>query len=244
MFLYKSVGALFNRHAHTMPTYKSVTHVIFDLDGLILDSEVLYKSTIGAVIASFGKEYTPDLRLAVLGTKEQDTSKLIVEKLKLPVTPEEFGKLAKTEQFKVMNNIPLKPGAEKLINHLHSKKIPIAVATSSGEQSFNLKTAIHKNLFYKFSHVVKGSSDPEVVNGKPAPDIFLIAARRFPDKPNPSNCLVFEDAPNGVAGATAAGMQCVMVPEDYIPKELTTKATLVIKSLLEFLPEQFGLPPY
>lgn len=57
-------------------------------------------------------------------------------------------------------------------------------------------------------------------------------------------CLVFEDAPNGVQAAISAGMQVVMVPEDYVPKEDREKATLVLKSLLEFKPEQFGLPPF
>lgn len=57
-------------------------------------------------------------------------------------------------------------------------------------------------------------------------------------------CLVFEDAPNGVTGAVAAGMQAVMVPDTILPSEKTRHATLVIKSLLNFKPEEFGLPPY
>lgn len=55
--------------------------------------------------------------------------------------------------------------------------------------------------------------------------------------------MVFEDAPNGVVSAISAGMQCVMVPEDYIPEELRKPATLVLNSLNEFKPELFGLPP-
>jgi len=57
-------------------------------------------------------------------------------------------------------------------------------------------------------------------------------------------CLVFEDAPNGVTGARAAGMQVVMVPDKIIPKEKTSHATQVISSLLDFKPEDFGLPPF
>lgn len=57
-------------------------------------------------------------------------------------------------------------------------------------------------------------------------------------------CLVFEDAPNGVTGAKAAGMQVVMVPDNIIPVEKTTHATQVVSSLLDFKPEDFGLPPF
>lgn len=64
--------------------------------------------------------------------------------------------------------------------------MPIAVATSSSEQSYNQKTAVHSGLFSNMHHVVKGSTDPEVIEGKPAPDIFRIAAQRFPDSPHPS----------------------------------------------------------
>ncbi|CAB0009111.1 unnamed protein product [Nesidiocoris tenuis] len=167
--------------------------------------------------------------------------------------------------------MPFCSGAKKLIEHLSYNKVPIAVATSSSEQSYHQKTAVHKELFSHMHHVVKGSTDPEVINGKPAPDIFRIAAARFPNPPPTSKvrtqlaewlsrckmqckmistqtyllqCLAFEDAPNGVLSATSAGMQCVMVPEDYIPEELTKKATLVLKSLVDFKPEEFGLPPY
>ena len=88
-------------------------------------------------------------------------------------------------------------------------------------------------------------SDPEIKSGKPAPDAYLIAAQRFPVPPKSvSDCLVFEDSPKGVASAKAAGMQCVMVPDNRLDKKYTENATLLIRSIEQFLPEDFGLPPY
>jgi pseudouridine-5'-monophosphatase len=75
---------------------------------------------------------------------------------------------------------------------LHKHGIPIAVATSSSEESVTLKLTHHKELFSLFNHIVMGSSDPEVKKGKPNPDIFLTCASRFPDKPTPEKVLTIK----------------------------------------------------
>lgn len=78
-------------------------------------------------------------------------------------------------------------GAERLICHLFNNNIPICVATSSTAESFRIKTENHRAIFKLFDFVLTGGSDKEVKRGKPHPDIFLIAANRFKDKPKPEN---------------------------------------------------------
>lgn len=127
-----------------------------------------------------------------------------------------------------------------------------------------MKTSNHLAVFDLFHHKVMASTDPDVKQGKPAPDIFLVAASRFPDNPDPSQvsdltfyrlnlsyksngilqCLVFEDAPNGMIGARAAGMQVVLVPDPNVAESQRKGATLVLKSLNEVKLEDFGLPPF
>lgn len=75
---------------------------------------------------------------------------------------------------------------EKLLRHLKENNIPIALATSSSQESSDLKTQRWQHIFDYFDHKVYGGSDPEVPRGKPSPDIFLVAARRFLDNPDPS----------------------------------------------------------
>ncbi|KAF6091328.1 pseudouridine 5'-phosphatase [Phyllostomus discolor] len=179
---------------------RPVTHLLFDMDGLLLDTERLYSAVFQEICGRYGKQYTWAVKSLVMGV-------------------------------------------ERLIRHLRKHGVPMAVATSSGTGSFEVKTLRHKELFGLFDHIVLGD-DPEVKNGKPEPDIFLACAKRFSPPAPAEKCLVFEDAPNGVQAALAAGMQVVMVPDRNLQRDLIAKATLVLRSLQDFQPDLFGLPPY
>ncbi|GAB0092419.1 pseudouridine-5'-phosphatase [Sergentomyia squamirostris] len=207
------------------------------------DTEGIYERIVGDIAKSFQKTYDRETRLKVLGTTELKTAEIVVNDLKLPISVPEFRRIFTDLGNQRLGTAPLLRGASKLVNHLHANSIPIALATSSSVESLEVKTAKHQELFKLFHHKVMGSSDSEVKSGKPAPDIFLVAARRFPDNPNPEDCLVFEDAPNGVKAARAAGMQVVMVPDEHITEEQKQGATVVLKSLEDVKLEDFGLPP-
>ncbi|XP_058801205.1 pseudouridine-5'-phosphatase-like isoform X1 [Phymastichus coffea] len=224
--------------------FKNVTHCIFDMDGLLIDSESVYKKIYRSICEKYGHSYGGDLAFEVLGRPERVGAELIINYYKLPLSIDEFQDFYHRLQREFFHNVNMMPGAERLLRHLKKHNVPIALATSSSAESFALKTGHLKEVFDLFEHKVLGGSDPDVKHGKPSPDIFIVAAKRFSDVPDPSKCLVFEDAPNGVQAAIDAGCQAVMVPDEALPEKYTEKATLVLKSLMEFKPELFGLPKF
>jgi pseudouridine 5'-phosphatase len=141
------------------------------------------------VTEKYGKKMTPEVRLKLLGTTEIRSCETCVNDLKLDVSLDQFISDFREMSQKMLGNIDLMPGAERLVRHLHTNNIPICIGTSSGEESVLVKTKKHQEVFKLFHHITKGT-DPEVKQGKPAPDIFLIAASRFEPPANPSNVSV------------------------------------------------------
>ncbi|XP_054930955.1 pseudouridine-5'-phosphatase-like [Dermacentor andersoni] len=228
----------------TLPAFKSVSHVLFDLDGLLIDTEKFYAHAAERVASRYGKKFTWELNRRVLGTPDACAARTIVETLGLPLTPDGFLEAVDQMSQEVYHSAQLMPGAERLLRHLHAHGIPMAVATSSTPASFALKMTQHKDIVALFHHVVCSGGDPRVKHGKPHPDIFLVAASKFLETPPSEKVLVFEDSPMGVTAALSAGMQVVMVPDPRIDEEIRRRATLCIVSLTEFKPEVFGLPSF
>jgi pseudouridine-5'-monophosphatase len=161
-------------------------------------------------------------------------------------------------------HVPLMPGIAKLVNHLAKHKIPIAIATGARRRGVELKTSGHPEVFDLFQNKWACADDGVVKRGKPNPDIYLYAARALLGRSvgdaekasaelteeegvERAKGLVFEDAIPGMQAGKRAGMGVVWVPDENL-KQLKydgiEKADQTLGSLEEFVPEQWGLPPY
>ena len=224
---------------------KNVTHCIFDLDGTIFDTENVHFRAFDEVLQQYGKRHSLELWRKILGRSRQDGSRIIIKDNNLPMTIEEFLRLSDEIADRYYVDSVLLPGVEKVVRHLHAHSIPIAIGTSSSLAAVDLKFTKFSELKSFFHHVVGGSEDHEVHEGKPAPDVFLVAAKRFEPPARPENCLVFEDSPSGVRAGLAAGMQVVMIPDArLVSEEQRREATICLNSMADFEPEVFGLPPF
>ncbi|KAI5405070.1 DL-glycerol-3-phosphatase [Lathyrus oleraceus] len=225
---------------------KPITHVVFDMDGLLLDTEKFYTEVQEIILARYNKTFEWSLKAKMMGMKAIEAAKVFVEETGISdsLSAEQF--LVEREEMlrSLFPTSELLPGVSRLLKHLHAKGVPIAVATGSHRRHFELKTQRHGEMFSLMHHVVLGD-DPEVKQGKPSPDVFLAAAKRFEGGPvDPNNILVFEDAPSGVLAAKNAGMSVVMVPDSRLDKSFHGAADQVLKSLLDFNPSEWGLPPF
>lgn len=223
-----------------MKRCNSVTHVIYDMDGLLLDTEPFYTRATQIIAGRYGKVFDWSIKSKMIGKRASDSARVLVESLHLPLTPAEYLEAREEILEQMFPTAEPAAGAVRLTRHFHRHRVPQAVASSSNRHHFELKTCRHKDWFSIFSCVVIGD-DPAVKQGKPAPDIFLVAAHRL--NAPPSNCLVFEDAPAGAEAALAAGMSVVVVPDPNMNHEAYPRAAQIIGTLDEFNPGEYGLPP-
>ncbi|OMH84070.1 putative pseudouridine-5'-phosphatase [Zancudomyces culisetae] len=151
--------------------------------------------------------------------------------------------------FEIFKEATLMPGAERLIRHLHRNNIPISIATSSYRTFYEVKITNHTELFSLFGENVICGDDPKIKNPKPHPDIFHCSRDLLDSTIKDEECLVFEDAINGVRSGVSAQMKVVWIPDarfidiDNFPPD-NYGAHEVINSLSDFIPEKYGLPPF
>ncbi len=218
-----------------------ISHVIYDNDGLLLDTEPFYTKAHEIIAARYGKVFDWSIKSKMIGLRAQDSAKVLLSALQLPYTVEDYLETRSHILKELFPQAEPLPGAVRLTNHLHRNGVPQAVATSSDRFNFDLKITRHREWFSIFKCVVSGD-DPEIKHGKPAPDIFLLAAKRL--SASPAHCLVFEDSPAGVEAARAAGMHVVAVPDPHMDDKSYGSADQIIRSLNELDLPYWGLPAH
>ncbi len=215
-----------------------VTHVIFDLDGTLLDTEPLYQVATQEILDRFGVTLTLELRSRMVGRPTPIAAQVLVDATGIPLTAAEFAEERDRALEALFQTVLPTRGALALTAHLRAHGVSQAIATSSLRHSMAAKHRSNPDWFDSFEAIVTAEDVPE---GKPAPDIFLEAARRMGARPE--DCLVFEDAPAGVQGALAAGMWVIAIPEPGY-EHLMGGGHETISHLEEFQPEAWGLPAF
>jgi HAD superfamily hydrolase (TIGR01509 family) len=207
-----------------------VEAVIFDMDGLMLDSEQMAKIAWRRALADWGLVLPDDLYLQLIGRAAPDTKALLIQAFgaALPVEEAYARKQRYLDEAIALGGVPIKPGLLELLDFLDIRRIPKAVASST-HRAFVLRKLGIAGVIARFDAIACGD---EVANGKPAPDVFLLAAERIGIAA--ARCVVLEDSDAGIHGAHAAGMIPILVPDLKPPSaEIVALAHRVFPSLLE-----------
>lgn len=205
------------------------SHVIFDLDGVLLDTEKLYTQATQSVVGQFGKTFDWTLKSKMMGRHELEAAELLVQTLELPITAEEYLRRQLPIAEALFRSAEEVKGAAAFVTELRKRGHQLAVGTSSTRRLYDLKTS-HLGWFDSFAVVISGDH-PEVRALKPAPDIFLAAARALGAEPNA--CLVLEDSPAGVLAGRAAGMTVIAIPDPALESDRFVAADLIVRSYAE-----------
>ncbi|MBB3453458.1 HAD superfamily hydrolase (TIGR01509 family) [Rhizobium sp. BK313] len=201
--------------------------VIFDMDGLIFDTEALYQQAFLAASSAGGHNLPTTLIQSTIGVPWVQSRLLLLEQMGSDFPVDQYGREV-TERFKVLasTQLRLKPGVVELLDILDQLELPRCIATSSAHSTVRSHLSAH-GLAGRFDAVI---AHGDYAASKPAPDPFLTAAKRL--GVNPTLCLALEDSFNGVRSASAAGMMTFMVPDLLSPTpEIHSLCTGVVSDL-------------
>lgn len=200
--------------------------VVFDLDGLMFDTEALFFRVAAAMMAARGKEFTPTIMGAMIGRRAAEAVHAFRELGGLDEPPEDLLAESRERFYAEMDSaVHPTPGLFALLARLHRQGLPRAVATSS-RRSYAERLLAGHGLAAQFSFIL---ASEDVERGKPHPEIYLKAIERFGVPPK--SVLVLEDSPAGLAAARGAGTFAVGVPHEHSPAEGLDGADLIVPRL-------------
>jgi HAD superfamily hydrolase (TIGR01509 family) len=207
--------------------------VVFDLDGLLLDTEQVWDEVREAITRERGGRWHNRAQADMMGMSSTEWSRYMHEVLGLSEPPEELNRVVvERMQERYRERLPIVDGAVEAVRRI-GERWPLGLASSSNRPLIELALD-EMGVAELFRATV---SSEEVERGKPAPDVYLEAARRLGVRPQ--NVVAIEDSASGIRSAKAAGMRVIAIPNPHFPPpdDVLAEADLVLESLAELTPD-------
>jgi HAD superfamily hydrolase (TIGR01509 family) len=207
--------------------------VVFDLDGVLIDSEGAWSAVRQQFVEQHGGRWHSGAELEMLGMSSPEWSRYMHDRLGVGLAPERISdEVAATLAARYRRRVPLLPGARETVSSL-AARWPLGLASSANRVLIELVLEqAHLGRYF-----VETVSSEEVARGKPAPDVYLEAARRL--RIRPESCVAVEDSTNGIRAALAAAMPVVAIPNRAFPpdRDVLGRARRVLAGLGELRPD-------
>jgi HAD superfamily hydrolase (TIGR01509 family) len=203
--------------------------VVFDLDGVLLDSEQVWDSVREELVLERGGRWHDQAQRDMMGMSSLEWSRYLHDELGVPDPPEELSaEVVRRLESRYREHLPVLPGAREAVERL-AAHWPLALASSSNRELIDLALEL-LGVRHLFAATV---SSEEVARGKPAPDVYLEAALRL--GVDPVRAAAIEDSHNGIRAAKAAGMRVIAIPNEHFPpdEDALAQADVVLDSLVE-----------
>ena len=206
-----------------------IAAVIFDLDGVLVDSEPVWERVRRGLVAERGGQWAPDAQRRLMGMSTQEWATYLSEDLGVGLPPDEVATLVVDRMAaSYREHLPLLPGAVEAVRRL-AARWPLGLASSA--PAVLIGTVLDSAGLRPFFQVTM--STEQVARGKPAPDIYLAVAARIGRAP--ADCAAVEDSSNGLLSAAAAGLRVIAIPRPQYPPDpdALAAATLVLPALAD-----------
>ena len=212
---------------------KKIKAVIFDMDGVLIDSETIEKKNMIKSAEMNSLPFEDEFFEIFLGCNDEMSYKLLLERYKNSKIVDKY--LSDLEQLQAKEykegNIKLKPGTKEIIDYLRNNNIPYALATGSSYKYAELDFIQNGYNKIPFDYIVAGD---KIINSKPNPEIFIKAANLM--NININDCLIVEDSPKGIEAAYSSGAQSCFVPDLVKANQnILSKATFHKNNLFEVI---------
>jgi HAD superfamily hydrolase (TIGR01509 family) len=209
-----------------------INAVVFDLDGVLLDSEQLWDEVREELARERGGQWSDRAQAEMMGMSSPEWSRYMHEVVGLPESPDEISEeVVRRMEARYRERLPLIPGAREAVERL-AARWPLGLASSSNRPLIDLALEL-SGLAPLFAVTV---SSEEVGRGKPAPDVYLEAVRRL--GVDPANGAAVEDSGNGIRSAHAAGLRVIAIPNSHFPPDadVLALADVTLDSLADLTP--------